>query len=237
MPTAIIVDSTEALAGELAGRFEVLAREAIESSGRVAVALTGGSVATMCYPRLAAARVDWPRVEVFFGDERRVSPTDPESNYGLAHALWLSRVPIRREAVHRMRGEAGDIGTAADEYEAELVRVLGDPPVLDVVILGVGPDGHVCSLFTGHPLLDDGERWVASLTDAPKPPPGRMTLTLATLLSARAIIVVATGDAKAEVVAAALQDESSELPVAIVAREAGEVMFLLDRAAAARLGM
>lgn len=236
MPTAIIADSIEGLAEELAERFEVLAREAIESSGCLAVALTGGSVATSFYPRLASTGVDWPRVEVFFGDERAVPPTDPESNYRLADALWLSRVPLRNDAVHRMHGEA-EVRASAGAYQAELLRALGDPPVLDLVILGVGPDGHVCSLFPGHALLDDDERWVASLDDAPKPPARRITLTLSTLLSARSILVVATGEAKAEVVAAAMQDDASELPIAIVAREADEVTFLLDRAAASRLGM
>src|SRR5690606_27858721 len=154
-----------------------LAREAIASGGRAAVALTGGSIATLCYPRLVSADVDWPHVEVFFGDERAVPPDDPESNYALADSLLLSRVPIAKDAVHRMRGEAADLGAAAAAYEADMVQALGDPPVLDVVILGVGPDGHVCSLFPGHALLDD-ERWVASLDDSPKPPPRRVSLTL-----------------------------------------------------------
>lgn len=237
MPTAIIAESIEELADELAGRFEMLAREAIEDRGRFVVALTGGSVATNLYPRLASARVDWPRVEVFFGDERAVPPTDPESNYRLADALWLSRVPIRAEAVHRMKGEVPDIAASAREYESELIDALGEPPVLDLVILGVGPDGHVCSLFPGHALLDDDQRWVAWLDDAPKPPARRITLTLSTLLAARTILVVASGEAKAEVVAAALHDDTSDLPVAIVAHEADEVTFLLDRAAAARLEM
>ena len=237
MPTAIIAESIEKLADELAGRFEMLAREAIEDRGRFVVALTGGSIAANLYPRLVSARVDWPRVEVFFGDERAVPPTDPESNYRVAGAVWLSRVPIRADAVHRMQGEAADLEAAARKYEAELLQALGEPPVLDLVILGVGPDGHVCSLFPGHALLDDDQRWVASLDDAPKPPPHRITLTLSTLLAARTILVVASGEAKAEVVASALHDNASELPVAIVAHEADEVTFLLDRAAAAQLEM
>lgn len=235
MPTAIIVDSTDALALEVARRFEATARAAIEATGRVAVALTGGSVARLCFPRLAQVDIDWSLVEVFYGDERAVPPADAESNHGLVAALLLSRVPLGEDAVHRMRGEAADLQAAADEYQAELVRVLGDPPRLDIAILGVGPDGHVCSLFPGASLFDESERWVAAVEDAPKPPPRRLTLTMATLLSARAILVVASGDAKAEAVAAALTDDDSELPVAVLAREAAEVMFLIDREAAGQL--
>lgn len=235
MPTAIIVDSTDDLAEEVARRFEALARAAIEASGRVAVALTGGSVARLCFPQLAEVGVDWSLVEVFYGDERAVPPTDAESNHGLAASLWLSRVPLREGAVHRMRGDAADLQAAADDYQAELIRVLGDPPRLDIAILGVGPDGHVCSLFPGTSLFEESERWVAAVEDAPKPPPRRLTLTMATLLSARAILVVAAGEAKAEAVTAALADDDSDLPVAILAREADEVTFLLDREAAARL--
>jgi 6-phosphogluconolactonase len=137
--------------------------------------------------------------------------------------------------VHRMRGEREDLTAAAVEYEVELLRSLGDPPRLDLVILGMGPDGHVCSLFPGQSLLHERSRWVAAVHDSPKPPPRRLTLTLPALLQARDVVVVAQGESKAEVLKAALRDPASELPVALVGRRAAPTLFLLDQGAASLL--
>ena len=235
MSPEIIVDKPERIPEALARRLEEKARLAIEARGRFAVALPGGSVATTCFPRLAASAVDWSRTDFFWGDERAVPPTDHDSNYALFRSLWLDRISVDPQRVHRLRGEREDLTAAAAEHEVELVRTLGDPPRLDLVILGVGPDGHVCSLFPGHSLLQERSRWVAAVHGSPKPPPRRLTLTLPALLAARGIVVVALGAAKAEVLKAALQDEASELPVALVARGAAEVLFLLDPDAAGLL--
>jgi 6-phosphogluconolactonase len=230
-----IVDKPEAIPEALARRFEDQARSALEARGRFAVAVPGGSVATACFPRLAACAVDWPRVELFWGDERGVPATDPDSNFALALTLWLDKVPLDPQRVHRLRGEREDLTAAAAEYEVELLRTLGDPPRLDLVVLGVGPDGHVCSLFPGASLLHERSRWVAAVHDSPKPPQRRLTMTLPALLAARDVVIVALGDAKAEVVKAALEDQGSELPVALVARRASQGLFLLDEAAASLL--
>jgi 6-phosphogluconolactonase len=230
-----IVDKPEAIPEALARRFAERARSALEARGRFAIAVPGGSVANACFPRLAACPVDWPRVDFFWGDERGVPTTDPDSNFTLARSLWLEKVPVDPQRVHRMRGEREDLTAAAVEYEVEMLRTLGDPPRLDLVILGVGPDGHVCSLFPGQSLLDERSRWVAAVHDSPKPPKRRLTLTLPALLSARDVVVVALGEAKAEVVRAALQDAQSELPVALVARRASLGLFLLADAAASLL--
>jgi 6-phosphogluconolactonase len=236
MSLETIVDKPESIPDALARRFEERAREALEARGRFAVALPGGSVATTCFPRLAACAVDWSRVDFFWGDERGVPTTDPDSNFTLARTVWLDKVPVDGQRVHRLRGEREDLTAAAVEYEVELLRTLGDPPRLDLVILGVGPDGHVCSLFPGQSLLHERSRWVAAVHDSPKPPPRRLTLTIPALLAARDVVVVALGEAKAEVLKAALQDADSELPVALVARRAAETLFLLDAGAASLLG-
>jgi 6-phosphogluconolactonase len=232
MSAGIIVDKPQALPEALARRFEEVARASIAARGRFAVALPGGSVAVSCFPRLAACPVDWSRTEFFFGDERGVPPSDPESNYGQARSLWLDRVAADTRRVHRMQGEREDLEAAAAEHERELLGVLGDPPRLDLVILGAGPDGHVCSLFPGHPALRERSRWVVALPDSPKPPPRRLTLTLPALLQALEVVVMATGAAKASVVRAALEDAASDLPLALVARGAAKTLFLLDEEAA-----
>jgi len=235
MSLETIVDKPESIPEILARRFEDRARSAFEARGRFAVALPGGSVATTCFPRLAACPVDWPRVEFFWGDERGVPTTDPDSNFTLARSLWLERVPADPQRIHRLRGEREDLTAAAVEYEVEMLRALGDPPRLDLVLLGVGPDGHVCSLFPGESLLHERSRWVAAVHDSPKPPKRRLTLTIPALLAARDVVIVALGEAKAEVVKAALEDAESELPVALVARRASQGLFLLDDAAASLL--
>lgn len=231
----IIVDRAENLEEALALRFEEEARSAIATGGRFAVALPGGSVATTFFPRLAAARLDWARTHCFWGDERAVPPTDSASNYGIARALLLERVGVPPAHIHRMKAEAEDLDTAATEYANEMVRVLGTPPRLDIVLLGMGPDGHVCSLFPGHALLHDRGRWVEAVVDSPKPPPRRLTLTLPALTAAALVVVAALGEPKAAAVREALEDSASVLPVSLAVRGAPRALFLLDQAASSRL--
>jgi 6-phosphogluconolactonase len=222
----------DALAGAFRERFRLLADAALARQGRFSCALPGGSVAEAFLPGLAEASIDWTRLDLFWGDERAVPPDHADSNYGLARRLLLARVAADPARVHRIPAEAPDLAAAAQGYARELTRALGDPPRLDLVVLGVGPDGHVCSLFPGHPLLAEEARWVAPVFDAPKPPPARITLTLRALAAADVVWVAAFGEAKAEVVRAALEDPRSPLPVARVAREAKQAWFLLDPEAA-----
>ncbi len=203
---------------------------AIADRGAFSIALPGGSVATSCFPLLARTSLDWSRVHLFWGDERAVAPDHEDSNFGLAKRLLLDHVAIPDENVHRMPADAAHLGVAAEDYEAELRARR-----LDVALLGVGPDGHVCSLFPGHPLLDEERSLVAAIEDSPKPPPRRLTLTLAALLDAREIVVVVTGAAKASVVREALEDHESRLPLAIVLQRATDATVILDEAAASAL--
>lgn len=233
LPEIVVGESGE-LAARLAALFEEDGRRALGARGRFAVALPGGSVATRFFPGLARLRFDWTRTDFFWGDERAVPPDDPESNYGLARSLWLAPAGVAPERVHRMPGELADLERAAAAHADELVRALGTPPRLDFVLLGVGPDGHVCSLFPGHSLLREERRWVAAVRDAPKPPPRRLTLTLPALAAGERIVFVALGQEKADVLNEALSDEASSLPVALLARRARQAVFLLDAEAASR---
>ncbi len=134
-----------------------------------------------------------------------------------------------------MEADAADPEAAARAYAVTMVRILGAPPRLDLALLGVGPDGHVCSLFPGHPLLLEESRFVAVLDDSPKPPPRRMTLTLPALAAAELVVVAALGRSKAEIVRAAIEEPSSALPVARVARRARRCIFFVDAEAASGL--
>ncbi len=226
-PTVVV---HEAPAVALAEHVRERAASALASRGVFSLALPGGSVATTGLPLLATSDIDWGRVELFWGDERAVPADHPDSNYGLARTLLLEHVSIPEANVHRMQADRADLARAAAYYEAVLRRV-----GLDLAVLGVGPDGHVCSLFPGHPLLDERVRWVAPIEDSPKPPPRRLTLTLPALLAATEIVVVATGAAKAEVVREATEDPASQLPLALVLRRAPSVLLILDAAAASLL--
>jgi 6-phosphogluconolactonase len=219
------------LARNFAGRLVVCARNVQAEGRRLSLVLPGGSVAETFFPMLAGTEFEWNAVELFWGDERAVPPNDPESNYWLAERLLLSRVQIDRARVHRMPADAADLELAARSYEAEIVRALGGPSRFDVVLLGVGPDGHVCSLFPGHPALDVTARRAVPVMDSPKPPPARLTLTLAALEGAD-LFVAAFGGAKASVVSEAFVNPDSPLPVARAARMARHATFLLDQQAA-----
>jgi 6-phosphogluconolactonase len=202
--------------------------------------LTGGGTPQAAYRRLARHdlrdSVEWGRLRVAMGDERCVPPGDPESNWGQAAEALLDHVPLADPQRLRIRGELG-AEAAAKEYEAMMERlpVAGGVPRLDVVWLGVGPDGHCLSLFPGRPEVEVLDRLVVPVHDAPKPPPERVSLTLAALAGAERLLVLASGQGKAQAVARARAGDQA-LPVtravATVARAGGSVTWLLDRPAA-----
>jgi 6-phosphogluconolactonase len=236
MPPEIVTAAPEALARVFTERFAAEARTAIAARGRFSCALPGGSVAETFFPALAEAPVAWDRVDFFWGDERAVGPDDPDSNYGLAKRLLLDHVRTDPRRVHRIAGEAGDLEAAARAYEEEMVRALGDPPRIDWIVLGLGPEGHVCSLFPGHSLLRERARRVAAIDDSPKPPPRRITFTLVPLELAGTICVAGFGASKAEAIREAVERPESQIPVALAIRAARRTLVLVDPQAADLLG-
>ena len=191
----------------------------------LSLVVPGGSIARAFFPVLADAAIDWTMVDVFWSDERAVGSDHEDSNYRVANELLLSQVDHVR--AHRMPAEDPNLDAAARTHERELVRVLGKPPRFDVVLLGVGPDGHVCSLFPGHPALEEASRLVVAVTDSPKPPPRRLTLTLPALAGAE-IFIAAFGAEKRDAIREALNTPASPLPVARAARSGAPTTFLLD---------
>jgi 6-phosphogluconolactonase len=217
------------------------AREAIDARGWFTLALAGGRTPRGVYalladePRLRDA-IDWARVHAFFGDERCVPPDHPESNYGMARAALLSKVPIPAAQVHRMRGELPPAEAAA-AYEAELRALAAAPgsaPRLDLVLLGIGEDGHVASLFPGTPAFDERTRLVVP-NHVPHLGAWRITVTFPVLEAAAAVLFLADGERKAKAVAAALAPDgatSDRLPARRVKPASGSVTWIVDRAAA-----
>jgi 6-phosphogluconolactonase len=204
------------------------------------LALSGGTTPGRTYELLGAKPQDLDGVEVWFADERCVAPEDSESNYRLASETLLGAAGIEPEHVHRMLGELGP-EEGARSYAQELTRALaatGAPeagavtvPVLDLIVLGIGPDGHVASLFPGAATLDAGDDAVClGVSDSPKPPPERITLSLAVLRSARECLLLATGASKADALAAALSQPSRHVPASLLRRE--RLTVIADDAAA-----
>jgi 6-phosphogluconolactonase len=235
MPADVVIQEVTELAQTFARLAEDAARHAIAERGSFSIAVPGGSAAEVLLPALTSAAIDWSKVDVFWVDERMVPPDDAASNFRLAKQAWLDQVSIPSDQIHRMQGDSPVPGEAAAAYTRVLRQELGEPSRVDLVLLGIGPDGHVASLFPGHRLLRAWDRDVAVLSDAPKPPSRRMTLTLRAITAARKIVVFATGSAKAEAIHDALRNEDSELPVALATLGEAAVTFLLDKDAAAKL--
>jgi len=242
-PEIRIVNDPSALAETAAQEVLEVARAAVAARGRFTVALAGGSTPRETYRRLAqpplAAQMPWDRTVLFFGDERGVPPDHADSNYGMAHAALLSRVPIPPDRVFRIPGERADPDAVAAEYARTMAEVLGvrrgEVPRLDLILLGLGVDGHTASLFPGSPVLKETFRTVAAVHAAAASIPQRFTLTYPILNAAACVIYLVSGAEKAKVVKAALGDRSSGLPAAMVRPTEGRLIWILDRAAAALL--
>ncbi len=216
-PSLLVVEP-DALPAQAAAWLAQALEEAIAGRGRCAIALSGGKTTGPVYRALAQKVLPWERVDFYFADERCVPPDHPESNFLLVEETLLRPLRVRPEQVHRMKGEREDREAAAREYEALL------PPVMDVVVLGMGEDGHTASLFPGASALEERERRVLAVV-GPKPPPWRLTLTLPVLLGARKVLGVVAGAGKQDAVRRVLAGE--ELPATRVTN----AVWMVDQAA------
>jgi len=234
--SVVVLDNERALAAAVARALI----ERLSEPGTHHVVLTGGGVGTMVLAECAArsTEVDWGRVHLWWGDERFLPEGDADRNATGAQSALIDHVPVPPDQVHAM---PADVGQSADEaaasYADELARhsSSGFVPDFDVVLLGMGPEGHVASLFPGMPALHDA-RSTAAITDSPKPPPVRISLTLAALRSAREVWVVASGAVKAQAAGDAVREEVNpdDVPAA-GARGREATIFWLDRDAASRV--
>jgi 6-phosphogluconolactonase len=222
-----IVEDADAVAGRAAGWIADAIRKTVRDKGTCTLALAGGSTPRQAYQRLPALPVvPWPQVEIFFCDERAVPPESPDSNFRMAQEAFLNQVPIPMAKVHRMTAELDDLTTAAREYEALL------PATLDVLLLGIGPDGHTASLFPHAPALLEREHRVVRVVGG-EPLVQRLTITPPVIQRAVRVLVLATGTDKADAVARAL--EGPEDVESVPAQLARGGTWILDRAAARSL--
>jgi 6-phosphogluconolactonase len=243
--TSISSDTT-ALMEAAALRIAAACEEAVRARGRFTFVLSGGSTPRKLFALLASdkfvSRIDWTRVQFFWGDERCVPPDDPRSNYRMARESLLDSIRADPSQVHRMRGE-DPAERAAAAYESTLHEFFGldagsPPPEFDLILLGMGADGHTASLFPGTAALEERERWVV----ASRSPDGmpRLTLTFPVLNAALNVLFLVSGTDKAERVQQVLErgeppTRSDALPASRVRPRRGQLDWMLDRAAASRL--
>lgn len=243
-PTVQVYPSPDALAAAAVDRIVAAAEAAARDRGRFVIALSGGSTPERAYSLLArpenARRVDWGSTFVFFGDERVVPLDDPRSNYAMARRSLLAHIPLSPDQVFPPPVQLGEAGAVAAGYARALTEAFGISeglPRFDLILLGLGDDGHTASLFPGQPALEEREAWVVASPPGVLPPPvHRVTFTFPVINAAREVIFLVSGPAKAAVLREVLEGAPSvsERPAAGV-RPAGELAWLVDEAAAERL--
>jgi len=244
MPQIRIYPDTEHLAHAAAEHLVTVAVSSIDDRGSFSVALSGGSTPRPAYEHLAtmelASQLDWSHIHVFWGDERCVAAHHPDSNYGMARQALLDHIPIPTRNVHRILGELAP-AEAASRYEETLRQFFspeheGEPVTFDLVLLGMGTDGHTASLFPRSELLAEKSRWVAS-DQVDQTKGWRVTLTPPAINAARHATFLVSGRAKAKTVQQVIMGprQSRLLPAQIVSPKSGNLTWLMDSAAASLL--
>ena len=236
-----VFDQAADVAAAAANGLVSVAKAAIADSGRFTVALSGGSTPTSAYQLLAGEKYrsefDWSKTHIFFGDERSVPPDDPESNYRMVNEALLSRVPVPEENIHRIKG-VGDVVANARLYEDEMRTYFNEAlwPRLDLVLLGMGEDGHTASLFPGTLALNEQSAWVTA-NWVEKLGAHRVTLTAPAINYAAHIVFLVTGQNKAERLREVLEGEYDpvRLPAQLIKPVDGSLEWFIDKAASARL--
>lgn len=237
-----IYDDTLVLSHEAANLVVQIAQAAIADHQRFTFALSGGTTPGKMYSLLTEepyrSQIDWSKVEIFWSDERCVSPADKNSNYRLAKEALLTKAPIQATQIHRMPADLPDRAAACQAYTDEMRQVFKTDgiPAFDLIQLGMGPEGHTASLFPHQPSLRETEQLVNEV-NVPKPPPERLTFTLPLINAAHNILFMVTGEDKAEAVHEVIEGERQpeKYPAQNVHPTNGEVIWMLDTAAASKL--
>lgn len=236
-----IFSGPDELARGAAEHFVTRSVKAVANRGSFSVALSGGSTPKRLYDLLADTsesfrdRVPWNSIHFFWSDERHVAPDHPDSNYRMANEILLSRVPVSRNKVHRIQSENPNAAEAATAYEKIIRELCEDsPPQLDLILLGLGTDGHTASIFPGAEVLRETKRLVAA-SWVEKLKTDRITMTLPLINNARSILFLVSGPEKAGIVREIFQGPANIFPAQAVRPNHGELLWVLDNDAASRL--
>ncbi|XP_076455084.1 6-phosphogluconolactonase-like [Babylonia areolata] len=236
-PVINVTDSESNVEKNLCDLVLEKAEAAIKERGIFVIGVSGGSAAKFLCNGLPLANTDWGKWRIFFCDERYVNHDDPECTYKYYKNNLVSKVQGLSDNIFPVNPDI-QVESAAEEYLKILRQVFPGEgvPRFDLLVLGMGPDGHTCSLFPGHPLTKEMTRLVAPITDSPKPPPTRVTLTFPVINNAACAVFAAAGAGKADMVQKVLDgDKENPLPAAMVRPTNGEVIWFLDSAAASKL--
>lgn len=220
-----IFANAQELARGAADYFVARSDEAVVQKGIFTVALSGGSTPKILYELLVGAQVPWDKTHFFWSDERHVPPDHPDSNYRMAHEAMLSRVPVPESNVHRIHGENPDAAEAAKEYEQTLLP-------LDLILLGLGTDGHTASIFPGSDVLHETKRLVAA-TWVEKLNTHRITMTLPLLNAGASVLFLVSGAEKAQIVKEVIEGPK-QYPAQLVQPTNGQLLWMLDEDAVAK---
>ncbi|KAJ8981189.1 hypothetical protein NQ317_014833 [Molorchus minor] len=233
--TVIVVETKNQVISKLCDQIEKTAKESIERNGRFLIGISGGSLATFLTIGLPKVQTDFSKWRLFFCDERLVPVDNPDSTFGLYKRTLIDTNAVNLKDEQFVTVKQGlSAEAAAQDYAKQLTAYFpdGSVPRFDMLLLGMGPDGHTCSLFPGHALLNETSKWVASITDSPKPPPSRITLTFPVINNARVCVFAISGKEKAEMVKRILVNKE-DLPSTRVKPTSGELYWIMDKEAGA----
>ncbi|KAG6861208.1 hypothetical protein C0995_002557 [Termitomyces sp. Mi166 len=241
-PVLVSFSSPDALLDGLAAFIIKAQRDSLDKKGRFTIALSGGSLPKMLAGLVDNPAVKWDKWQVFYVDERVVPLDHPDSNHLASSTHLFSKVPIPKQNIHTIDTTLlDDLEELSDAYEKELIREFAQKdsarfPIFDLILLGMGPDGHTASLFPGHDLLAEEDRWVAYIEDSPKPPPKRITFTYPVINHASRVVFVATGKEKVDILSQVLDHPEKGLPSARVRPVyPGHLYWFVDDAASAKV--
>jgi 6-phosphogluconolactonase len=237
-PQVVVFTNPDLLAAATAARLVTTLVDTQAAKGSASVVLTGGRTGTAVLSHLLATpardAVDWSRVDFYWGDERFLPAGDPERNETQAREALLDHIPVDPARVHAMEPSDGRFGDDPDRAAEAYAASLGDTE-FDVLLLGVGEEGHTASIFPDSPAVHEHDKSVVAVRDCPKPPPTRVSLTLPAIRRAREVWLLTTGDAKADAVAQAIGGATEVVIPAAGATGKERTLWLLDRTAAAKL--
>jgi len=240
-PVLYSFSTTDDLAKSLAAFVIKAQKESLDKKGRFDIALSGGSLPKMLHALVGDSAVKWDKWQIFYVDERVVPLDHPDSNHLACSNFLYSKVNVPPEKIHTIdMNLLEDLEELTDAYEKELIREFAQRdsarfPVFDLILLGMGPDGHTASLFPGHELLSEEDRWVAYIEDSPKPPPKRITLTYPVINHATRVAFVTAGKEKFNTLRNILEHPEQGLPAARVRPVSGQLCWFVDDAASAGL--
>ncbi|KAL0950906.1 hypothetical protein HGRIS_007665 [Hohenbuehelia grisea] len=241
-PILNVFANADAIVDALASFVIKAQKDSVEKKGRFTIALSGGSLPKMLRGLIGNPAVKWDKWHVYYADERVVPLDHPDSNHLSCTTNLFSKVPIPTSQIHTIDTSLlHDLEELSDAYEKELIREFAQKdaarfPVFDLILLGMGPDGHTASLFPGHELLAEDDRWVAYIEDSPKPPPKRVTFTFPVINHAARVAFVAAGAEKQDILSTVLDNPEAGLPASRVKPAfPGQLYWFVDEAAAVKV--